>query len=52
MLQGEARKGDWSIFVDAIYLNFGRHSTTVQTRVAEIWNANQKVAVKRVSRAH
>ncbi|MFM0309585.1 hypothetical protein P0D71_17510 [Paraburkholderia sp. RL17-383-BIF-A] len=32
MLQGEARKGDWSIFVDAIYLNFGRHSTTVQTR--------------------
>ncbi|MEM5460794.1 hypothetical protein VSR69_39150 [Paraburkholderia phytofirmans] len=32
MLQGEARKGDWSIFADAIYLNFGNHSATVQTK--------------------
>jgi hypothetical protein len=31
MLQGEARKGDWSVFGDAIYLKFGRHSTTITT---------------------
>ncbi|QBR01454.1 hypothetical protein [Paraburkholderia pallida] len=29
MVQGEARKGDWSIFGDAIYLNFGRHGSNV-----------------------
>ncbi|HEX4674384.1 MAG TPA: hypothetical protein VH209_03595 [Steroidobacteraceae bacterium] len=29
MLQGEARKGDWSVFADAIYLNFGRHESSV-----------------------
>lgn len=29
MIQGEARKGDWSFFADAIYLNFGRHETSV-----------------------
>ncbi|ALE59087.1 hypothetical protein P0D87_12695 [Paraburkholderia sp. RL17-368-BIF-A] len=29
MLQGEARKGDWSILVDTIYLNFGRHESSV-----------------------
>ncbi|CAB3809624.1 hypothetical protein [Paraburkholderia fynbosensis] len=29
MLQGEARKGDWSIFGDTIYLNFGRHEGSV-----------------------
>ncbi len=32
MLQGEARKGNWSIFADAIYLDFGNHSTSVQTK--------------------
>ena len=32
MLQGEARKGDWSIFGDAIYLNFGDHSSAVTTK--------------------
>jgi hypothetical protein len=31
MLQGEARKGDWSIFVDAVYLRFGRHESSVNT---------------------
>ncbi|MPW18161.1 hypothetical protein GCT13_14840 [Paraburkholderia sp. CNPSo 3157] len=29
MLQGEARKGDWSFFADGIYLNFGRHESSV-----------------------
>ncbi|MEZ2354410.1 hypothetical protein [Caballeronia sp. RCC_10] len=29
MLQGEARKDDWSIFADTIYLNFGRHGSSV-----------------------
>jgi hypothetical protein len=29
MLQGEARKGDWSVFADTIYLNFGRHESSV-----------------------
>lgn len=29
MLQGEARKGEWSIFADGIYLNFGRHEASV-----------------------
>jgi hypothetical protein len=29
MLQGEARKGDWSLFADTIYLNFGRHDSSV-----------------------
>ncbi|WP_250519195.1 hypothetical protein [Caballeronia sp. ATUFL_M1_KS5A] len=29
MLQGEARKGDWSIFADAVYLRFGRHESSV-----------------------
>ncbi|MFM0626971.1 hypothetical protein [Paraburkholderia xenovorans] len=29
MLQGEARKGEWSIFADTIYLNFGRHESSV-----------------------
>ena len=29
MLQGEARKGDWSVFGDSIYLNFGRHGSSV-----------------------
>lgn len=29
MLQGEARKGDWSILADTIYLNFGRHGSSV-----------------------
>ncbi len=29
MIQGEARKGDWSIFADGIYLDFGRHGSTV-----------------------
>jgi hypothetical protein len=29
MLQGEARKGDWSVFADSIYLNFGRHESSV-----------------------
>ena len=27
MLQGEARKGDWSLFADSIYLSFGRHGS-------------------------
>ncbi len=29
MMQGEARKGDWSFFADGIYLNFGRHKSAV-----------------------
>jgi hypothetical protein len=29
MLQGEARKGQWSILADTIYLNFGRHEASV-----------------------
>jgi hypothetical protein len=29
MLQGEARKGEWSVFADTIYLNFGRHESSV-----------------------
>lgn len=29
MVQGEARKGEWSLFGDAIYLNFGRHGSNV-----------------------
>jgi hypothetical protein len=29
MLQGEARKGEWSVFADTIYLNFGRHESAV-----------------------
>jgi hypothetical protein len=29
MIQGEARKGDWSFFADGIYLNFGRHESSV-----------------------
>ncbi|WP_250504120.1 hypothetical protein [Caballeronia sp. AZ7_KS35] len=29
MLQGEARKDNWSIFADTIYLNFGRHGSSV-----------------------
>jgi len=29
MLQGEARKGTWSIFADAIYLRFGRRKSSV-----------------------
>jgi hypothetical protein len=29
MIQGEARKGDWSFFADGIYLNFGRHESAV-----------------------
>lgn len=29
MLQGEAHKGEWGIFADAIYLNFGRHGSAV-----------------------
>jgi hypothetical protein len=29
MLQGEARKGAWSVFADSIYLNFGRHDASV-----------------------
>jgi len=29
MLQGEARKGDWSVFGDAIYLNFAQHQSSV-----------------------
>ncbi|TDY20028.1 hypothetical protein B0G81_0173 [Paraburkholderia sp. BL6665CI2N2] len=29
MLQGEARKGEWSVFADTIYLNFGRHEGAV-----------------------
>jgi hypothetical protein len=32
MLQGEARKGDWSILADAIYLNFGKNSTAVTVK--------------------
>lgn len=32
MLQGEARKGDWSLFADTIYLNFGRDGSSVNTR--------------------
>jgi hypothetical protein len=32
MLQGEARKGDWSVFADAIYLSFGRHNTSTTVR--------------------
>jgi hypothetical protein len=28
MLQGEARKGDWSLLADVIYLNFGRHGSS------------------------
>lgn len=32
MLQGEARKGNWSIFADAIYLDFENHSASVQTK--------------------
>ncbi|WP_087691660.1 hypothetical protein [Pandoraea sp. PE-S2R-1] len=31
MLQGEARKGDWSLLADGIYLNFGRHESTSKT---------------------
>jgi hypothetical protein len=31
MLQGEARKDDWSILADTIYLNFGRHGSSVNT---------------------
>lgn len=31
MLQGEARKDDWSILADAIYLNFGQHGSSVNT---------------------
>ncbi|WP_125477857.1 hypothetical protein [Caballeronia terrestris] len=31
MLQGEARKGEWSVFADAIYLNFGRHESSVNS---------------------
>jgi len=31
MLQGEARKGDWSLFADTIYLSFGRHGTSVKS---------------------
>ena len=37
MLQGEARKGDWSIFGDAIYLNFGSNSTSVSTKGSTIF---------------
>ncbi|CAD6557081.1 hypothetical protein LMG28727_06271 [Paraburkholderia kirstenboschensis] len=29
MLQGEARKGEWGVFADTIYLNFGRHDSSV-----------------------
>lgn len=29
MLQAEARKGEWSVFADTIYLNFGRHQSSV-----------------------
>ncbi|SAL77798.1 hypothetical protein AWB74_05233 [Caballeronia arvi] len=29
MLQGEARKGPWSLFADTIYLKFGRHESSV-----------------------
>ncbi|TCK43548.1 hypothetical protein B0G84_1885 [Paraburkholderia sp. BL8N3] len=29
MLQGEARKGEWSVFADTVYLNFGRHESSV-----------------------
>jgi len=29
MLQGEARKGEWTVFADTIYLNFGRHESSV-----------------------
>jgi hypothetical protein len=29
MLQGEARKGAWSVFADSIYLNFGRQDASV-----------------------
>ncbi|MBN3760586.1 hypothetical protein [Burkholderia sp. Ac-20365] len=29
MIQGEARKGDWSFFGDGVYLNFGRHESAV-----------------------
>jgi hypothetical protein len=31
MLQGEARRGEWSMFVDSIYLNFGRHESSVNS---------------------
>ncbi len=31
MLEGEARKGDWSVFADAIYINFGQHESSVNS---------------------
>ncbi|MEM5340176.1 hypothetical protein [Paraburkholderia azotifigens] len=31
MIQGEARKGDWSFFADGIYLKFGRHESAVNS---------------------
>ncbi|MDR3096999.1 MAG: hypothetical protein LBV73_07985 [Paraburkholderia sp.] len=31
MVQGEARKGEWSVFGDAIYLKFGRHGSNINT---------------------
>ncbi|SPS00132.1 hypothetical protein [Cupriavidus taiwanensis] len=34
MLQGEARKGNWSIFGDAIYLDFSRQDTTLKSVTA------------------
>lgn len=37
MLQGEARKGDWSIFGDAIYLNFGSNSSAISTKGSSIF---------------
>ncbi|CAB3801277.1 hypothetical protein [Pararobbsia alpina] len=37
MLQGEARQGDWSILADAIYLNFGSHSTAVSTKGSSVF---------------
>lgn len=30
-LQGEARKGEWSVFGDAIFLKFGQHRSNVNT---------------------
>jgi hypothetical protein len=37
MLQGEARKNNWSIFGDAIYLNFGGNSASVSTKGSSIF---------------
>jgi hypothetical protein len=29
MIQGEARKGDWSVFADTVFLNFGKRAASV-----------------------